>query len=128
MDFQFAGDNEFSGVVSSVSVSSRSIMLKFLICMFSVLYVFFGPETLFERPDRTAPGEATGVSVGTVKNSAWYTPYVSFRRWSLAPWSQLPLQAVRPLALVLSLPVVLPALAYAITFVRQHLSVSGLLN
>lgn len=91
-------------------------LLAIINLMEFVLYLFFGPETLFDRRDRNAVRDITGASATEESKSASYTPYITFRRWSSTPWSQLPLQIVRPMALITSLPVVCCALAYAISF------------
>jgi hypothetical protein len=46
----------------------------------------------------------------------WYTPYTTFKRWGSTPWSRIPLEVVLPLTMFLKLPVLLPTIAYAVTF------------
>ncbi|KIY47729.1 MFS general substrate transporter [Fistulina hepatica ATCC 64428] len=77
-----------------------------------VLYIFFCPETTFDRPERTA----VHVEYMTPAPGKWYTPYVQFKRHSPAPWSRLPLEIIAPLKYIYRPTVFLPSLAYAIPF------------
>ncbi|GAA5967638.1 hypothetical protein JCM8115_007012 [Rhodotorula mucilaginosa] len=82
------------------------------------LYLFLAPETAgFVRPERAADGSeaAKARSVSTVKTPWWHL-YFKFRRVSDDPWSQLPMEVVRPLAMAFKLPVLLPTVAYSVVF------------
>ena len=82
------------------------------------LYLFLAPETAgFVRPERAADGSeaAKAKSVSTVKTPWWHL-YFKFRRVSDDPWSQLPMEVVRPLAMAFKLPVLLPTVAYSVVF------------
>ncbi|KAF5389272.1 hypothetical protein D9757_003543 [Collybiopsis confluens] len=81
-----------------------------------ILYLFFCPETLFDRPERSQkPGSRTTYS-DSVANEKWYTPYITLRIHSRVPWIQLPLDILSPFYYILRPTVLLPSLAYAITF------------
>ncbi|KAJ3775534.1 MFS multidrug transporter [Lentinula raphanica] len=80
-----------------------------------ILYIFFCPETLFDRPERTN-GSSVSSMDEKVNTGKWYTLYISFRRHSMEPWSRLPLNTISPLRFLLKLTILLPSLAYAITF------------
>ncbi|KAJ3747273.1 MFS multidrug transporter [Lentinula detonsa] len=80
-----------------------------------ILYIFFCPETLFDRPDRSN-GSPTSSMVESVNTGKWYTPYTSFRRHSTEPWIRLPLNVISPLRYLMKPTILLPSLAYAITF------------
>lgn len=82
------------------------------------LYLFLAPETAgFVRPERAADGSeaAKAKSVPPVKTPWWHL-YFKFRRVSDDPWSQLPIEVVRPLAMAFKLPVLLPTVAYSVVF------------
>ncbi|POY74611.1 hypothetical protein BMF94_2372 [Rhodotorula taiwanensis] len=83
-----------------------------------VLYIFLAPETAgFERPERAIDGtEARPLSSERTEKTPWWHLYFKFRRVSSDPWSQLPIEVVRPLAMVVKLPVILPTLAYSLVF------------
>lgn len=83
-----------------------------------VLYIFLAPETAgFERPERAIDGtEARPLSTERTEKTPWWHLYFKFRRVSSDPWSQLPIEVVRPLAMVVKLPVILPTLAYSLVF------------
>ncbi|KAK4702034.1 hypothetical protein P7C70_g4191, partial [Phenoliferia sp. Uapishka_3] len=76
-------------------------------------YLVLGPETLFDRPDRLTPVNSTPREM---QATPWYSPYITFKRWSTAPWSRLPLDIVTPLAMATRLPVLLPTLAFSVAF------------
>ncbi|GAA5821619.1 hypothetical protein JCM3770_005701 [Rhodotorula araucariae] len=82
-----------------------------------VLYIFLAPETAgFKRPIRGAPGSAAPLAEPVEQKTPYWKLLFSFRRRSTAPWSQIPLEAIRPFGMAFSLPVLLPSLAYSIVF------------
>ncbi|GAA5942158.1 uncharacterized protein JCM15063_002022 [Sporobolomyces koalae] len=81
-----------------------------------VLYVFFGPETLYDRPVRGIQQEQVLAEPPSQKREAWWRPYVTFRRWDRTPWSRMPAEMAHPFALFASPTVFLPTLAYSIAF------------
>lgn len=93
-----------------------------------VLYIFFGPETLYDRPTRAvAADDATVVeeehrdqNTAPPASAAWYAPYITFKRHDRTPWSRLPLETIQPLKMFFVLPVVLSATAYAVTFTYSN--------
>lgn len=103
-------------------------LLSIMFLALFVLYIFFGPETLYERPSREVqqiPDDqrtavdaplATSATHSAATNGRWYTPYISFHRHDPRPWRYLLLDAVIPLKLFLSPPVFLAATAYAVCF------------
>lgn len=50
----------------------------------------------------------------------WYTPYITFKRHSRKPWSELPLDIVRPLYILFRPTIILPSLAYALAFTYSN--------
>lgn len=91
------------------------------------LYIFLGPETLYERPIRgTLADDATVVETdhhedkGVVQQTKWYAPYIAFKRHDRTPWSHLPLETLAPLKMALVMPVFLSATAYAVTFTYSN--------
>lgn len=96
-----------------------------------VLYIFLAPETAgFVRPERNIDGHETVVAKATdfseEHTTPWWHLYFKFRRVSGDPWSKLPIETIRPLAMAIKLPVILPTLAYSVVFayssVRYFLS------
>jgi len=91
-----------------------------------VLYVFLGPETLYDRPNRVVASDDATVVVQEDKKEPhgaapkWYTPYISFKRHDRTPWSRLPMETLAPLKMVLVMPVFLSATAYAVTFTYSN--------
>ncbi|BGP24751.1 hypothetical protein JCM10295v2_003670 [Rhodotorula toruloides] len=82
-----------------------------------ILYVFLAPETAgFVRPARGVPGMESTLSEPPRQKTPWWKLYFSFKRTSSAPWSRVPYETVHPFVMVLRPTVLLPALAYAITF------------
>lgn len=81
----------------------------------SFLYLVLGPETLYDRPDRFMD-EKVVVITDIPQATPWYTPYTTFKRWGSTPWSRIPLEVVLPLTMFSKLPVLLPTIAYAVTF------------
>ncbi|KAJ3879960.1 MFS multidrug transporter [Lentinula edodes] len=81
-----------------------------------VLYIFFCPETLFDRPERSKIGSPEITMDEEINAGKWYTPYTSFRIHSTEPWIRLPLDVISPLQFLLKPTILLPGLAYAITF------------
>lgn len=84
------------------------------------MYLFFGPETLYDRPVRTNSSSSDLPAASAPAKSKWYTPYVHFQRHDKTPWSRLPIECFQPLGMVFCLPVALPALAYAVTFTYSN--------
>lgn len=83
----------------------------------SVLYLFLGPETAgFKRPVRGAPGAPAPLAEPVPHKTPYWKLLFTFKRVSAEPWSHLPLEVVRPLGMVFSMPVLLPTLAYSIVF------------
>ncbi|PRQ71468.1 Major facilitator superfamily domain-containing protein [Rhodotorula toruloides] len=81
-----------------------------------ILYIFLAPETAgFVRPNRGTP-EADAAAVSPKPKTPWWKLYFSFKRTSPAPWSQVPIETVRPFTMGLHLTVLLPAIAYSIAF------------
>ncbi|GAA6040073.1 hypothetical protein JCM8097_004768 [Rhodosporidiobolus ruineniae] len=78
-----------------------------------LLYLFLGPETLFDRVDRSDPAT---VQVMQEHPTAWWRPYFTFKRWGSAPWSQVPIEIVRPLGMFAKMNVFLPTLSYGLLF------------
>ncbi|GAA6005856.1 hypothetical protein JCM10207_007251 [Rhodosporidiobolus poonsookiae] len=78
-------------------------------------FIALGPETMYDRPDRSE-GAAGVPQVQHVEPTAWWKPYVTFKRRSPAPWSQVPIEIFRPFTMFTKLPVFLPTLAYSILF------------
>ncbi|KAJ4490310.1 MFS multidrug transporter [Lentinula aciculospora] len=83
-----------------------------------ILYLFFCPETLFNRPIRSNELQsATAQSREPVSIATkWYIPYTSFHMHSKEPWSKLPLDVISPLQYIIKPTIVLPSFANAITF------------
>ncbi|KAG8881199.1 hypothetical protein FRB98_004511 [Tulasnella sp. 332] len=106
-----------------------------------VLYFFFGPETLFDRRqkrdeacttanvditpkskeaeaqgDLSSPSTPTSPPAATPTLGQWRQDHLTIHRWDTTPWSHIPIEVIKPLAMIIRLPVVLPALAYAICF------------
>ncbi|KAG9029992.1 hypothetical protein FRB95_004638 [Tulasnella sp. JGI-2019a] len=92
-----------------------------------VLYFILGPETLFDRQDRGIDTETTKqadhlkYSASAPAQNATGTllrkrEYITIRRWDKTPWSHVPWEVIKPLTMIVQLPVVLPGLAYAIIF------------
>jgi len=91
----------------------------------SVLYIFLGPETAgFQRPVRGGPGAPAPLSEPVPHKTPYWRLLFTFRRVSPEPWSHLPLEVVRPFTMALSLPVLLPTLAYAIVFSYTNVRLS----
>ncbi|KAG8995893.1 hypothetical protein FRB94_008715 [Tulasnella sp. JGI-2019a] len=102
-----------------------------------LLYFFCGPETLFDRPlpeenqrDSKSPKPRLGSSLDLEKYTtptatktqakALRQQYLSFPRLGKAPWSHVPIEIVKPLAMFARLPVFLPSLAYTIFFTYSN--------
>ncbi|KAJ4482144.1 MFS multidrug transporter [Lentinula aciculospora] len=81
-----------------------------------ILYIFFCPETLFDRPQRFDLGSPANIMDEKVNTTKWYTSYIVFRIHSTEPWSRLPLNVLAPLGYLAKPTILLPSLAYAITF------------
>ncbi|KPV74750.1 uncharacterized protein RHOBADRAFT_53698 [Rhodotorula graminis WP1] len=82
-----------------------------------VLYMFLGPETAgFKRPVRGGPGAPAPLAEPVPHKTPYWRLLFTFHRVSAEPWSRLPLEVVRPFTMALSLPVLLPTLAYAVVF------------
>ncbi|KAJ3796574.1 MFS multidrug transporter [Lentinula aff. detonsa] len=80
-----------------------------------ILYFFFCPETLFNRPVRSTNLEfADTEPISTA--AKWYTPYTSFQIYSREPWSKLPMDIISPLRYISRPTILLPSFANAITF------------
>ncbi|KAL8283127.1 hypothetical protein RQP46_005905 [Phenoliferia psychrophenolica] len=83
----------------------------------SGLYIFFGPETLYDRADRFANGsEKVSMDIEQPQSTSKLAPYTTFKRWGTTPWSRMPLETIAPLEMFLRLPVLLTTLAYAVAF------------
>ncbi|GJN90621.1 hypothetical protein Rhopal_003633-T1 [Rhodotorula paludigena] len=81
------------------------------------LYIFLAPETAgFNRPARGAPGTNAPLAQTTEQKTPYWRLLFTFKRVSPAPWSHVPIEVVRPLAMVTKLPVLLPSCAYALVF------------
>jgi len=90
----------------------------------SVLFIFFGPETLYERPVRGG-GESEKTTVlaeppNSHAREAWWRPYVTFKRWDRTPWSRAPAEMAHPFSLFLAPTVFLPTLAYSVAFAYSN--------
>lgn len=88
-----------------------------------VLYIFLGPETLYERPSRAVRADDETVvqqeevaKISDRPSAKWYTPYISFKRHDRTPWSRLPMETLAPLKMITVMPVFLAATAYAVSF------------
>lgn len=90
-----------------------------------MLYIPFGPETLYDRPQRAVVNgdDRTAVDVPSVEANEksmaatkWYTPYISFRRWDPRPWKYLAYDAIVPLSMFIVPSVMLSATVYAVCF------------
>ncbi|GAA5824385.1 hypothetical protein JCM11251_000400 [Rhodosporidiobolus azoricus] len=81
-----------------------------------VLFLVLGPETMYNRPARGEAGSTLAQQPVHVEPTAWWKPYVAFRRRDKTPWSQLPIEVVRPLTMFTKMPVFLPTLGYSILF------------
>ncbi|KAM0749529.1 MFS general substrate transporter [Meredithblackwellia eburnea MCA 4105] len=84
------------------------------------LYLFLGPETLFDRPERFPNGQQVASTPSPTQNTSKWAAYVRFERHGNVPWSQMPIEIVRPLSMLFKLPVLLATLAYAITFTYSN--------
>lgn len=82
----------------------------------SVVFIFFGPETLYDRPIRGEPGSSTYAEPFNSRKEAWYRPYVTFQRWDRTPWSRAPAEMVKCFTLFAAPTVILPTLAYSVAF------------
>ncbi|GAW04917.1 MFS general substrate transporter [Lentinula edodes] len=83
-----------------------------------ILYLFFCPETLFDRPVRSTNPKSTATNIQHSANATgkWYSPYTSFHLHSRESWSKLPLDVASPLQYIIRPNILLPSLANAITF------------
>lgn len=90
-----------------------------------VLYLFFCPETLFDRPERSLKLDSVTATLDETPNAGkWYTPYKTFRIHNKEPWRKLPVDVISPLRYIIRPTILLPSLAYAITFTYTNVSVS----
>ncbi|GAA5857965.1 hypothetical protein JCM1840_000986 [Sporobolomyces johnsonii] len=85
-----------------------------------ILYIFLAPETLFDRPVRGEPDSVAPLAQPVEQKDSWWSPYITFKRRSNAPWSQLPKEIIRPIGIALAPTVMLPTLAYAIAFAYSN--------
>ena len=74
------------------------------------LHLFFGPETLY--PYRSSPGKANELEKWEA--TRWYDQYIRFRTYKKEPFHLK--EILKPFAMALRPVVMLPAVAYAITF------------
>lgn len=88
------------------------------------LYLFLAPETAgFVRSERASDGSETTKAQPTSEvRTPWWHLYFKFSRVSNDPWSQLPMEIVRPLAMAVKLPVILPTVAYSVAFAYCNVS------
>ncbi|GAA5962910.1 hypothetical protein JCM3765_005916 [Sporobolomyces pararoseus] len=88
-----------------------------------VLFIFFGPETLYDRPVRGGGSETTTVLAEPPHShdrEAWWKPYITFRRWDKTPWSRAWIEMAQPFSLFLAPTVILPTLAYSVAFAYSN--------
>ncbi|GAA6063040.1 hypothetical protein JCM10212_001019 [Sporobolomyces blumeae] len=85
-----------------------------------ILFIFFGPETLYDRPVRGEPGTTVYAEPPNSRPEAWYKPYISFRRHDRTPWSRAPREMLHPFSLFIAPTVMLPTLAYSCAFAYSN--------